>query len=124
MIISDLNSKFIENHNVGKIFVITGMVKNEYPEPRSFVKITGKLYQSGRRLTHNEQVYAGNAISELELRSLELEAIKSRLQNRFGQNRANVNIQPGQSVPFTIVFSDLTQTLEEFTVEIENSSPA
>ncbi len=120
----DLNSKFEKNQLAGKIFIITGLIKNEYSEARSFIKITGKLYEPAKKLSHTEQVYAGNVFSELELRSLDMEAIKNRLNNRFGQNRSNVDIKPGQSVPFMIIFSNLTQKLEEFTVEIESSSPS
>ncbi len=120
----DLNSKFDQNNHAGKIFVITGTIKNEYSEPRSFVKITGRLYEPAKKLSHTEQVYAGNVFSDLELRNLDMEAIKKRLSDRFGQNRSNVNIQPGQTVPFMIIFSMLPQHLEEFTIEIESSSPA
>jgi pilus assembly protein FimV len=124
MIAFDLNSKFEENQHTGKIFIITGIIKNEYSEARSFIKSTGKIYEPAKKLSHTEHVYAGNVFSELELRSLDMEAIKNRLDNRFGQNRSNVNIEPGQSVPFMIIFSNLPQQLEEFTVEIESSSPA
>jgi len=124
LIALDLNSKFDENQHVGKIFIITGIIKNEYSEPRSFVKITGKLYEPAKKLALTEQVYAGNVFSELEFRSLDMEAIKIGLNNRFGQNELNVNIEPGQSVPFMIIFSKLPHQLEEFTVEIESSSPA
>ena len=124
MIILDLNSKFEENQHDGKIFIITGTIKNEYPEARSFIKLTGKLYDTAKKLSKSEQVYAGNVFSELELRSLDMETIKSGLSNRAGQNESNVNIEPGQSVPFMIVFFMLPQQLEEFTVEIDSSTPA
>jgi predicted Zn finger-like uncharacterized protein len=124
LIAVDLNSKFGENRHAGKIFIITGTIKNEYPEPRSFIKITGKLYGPSKNLSHTEQVYAGNMFSELELRSLDMEAIKNRLNNRLGQNRSNENIEPGQTIPFMIIFSKLPQQLEEFEVLIESSSPA
>jgi pilus assembly protein FimV len=124
MVAFDLNSKFEENRHAGKIFIITGVIKNEYSEARSFIKVTGKLYEPQKKLSHTEQVYAGNMVSELELRNLDMEAIKNRLSNRLGQNKSNVKIEPGQSVPFVIIFSNLPQQLEEFTVEIESSSPA
>jgi pilus assembly protein FimV len=124
MVAFDLNSKFEENRHAGKIFIITGVIKNEYSEARSFIKVTGKLYEPQKKLSHTEQVYAGNMVSELELRNLDMEAIKNRLSNRLGQNKSNVKIEPGQSVPFVIMFSNLPQQLEEFTVEIESSSPA
>jgi pilus assembly protein FimV len=48
MVAFDLNSKFEENQHAGKIFIITGVIKNEYSEPRSFIKVTGKLYEPKR----------------------------------------------------------------------------
>ncbi len=122
MHISDLHSRFMDNQNGERIFIITGMVNNEYQEARSLVKITGKIYQSERQLTQSQQVYAGNTVSDLELFSLKPEVIKNRLNNRSGENRTNLNVQPNQSISFMIVFSNLPQNLEEFTVEIDGSS--
>ncbi len=118
----DLDSKFVENQTAGKLFAITGKVKNEYPEPRSFIKISGKLYQPGKKMIQTQTVSAGNVISEMELGALDAESIKKRLTNRFGQNNMNTDIKTGQAVPFMIVFSNLPDQLEEYTVSVESST--
>ena len=54
---------------------------------------------------------------------VDLTAISKKLSNRFGDNRTNVKVQPGQQLPFMVVFSDFPQDLEEFTIEVVGSSP-
>jgi hypothetical protein len=118
----DINSRFIDNTNVGKLFVITGNVKNGYSENRGMVSITGKIFTSGKVAVHEETVYCGNVMSDLELSNLEWDKIEARLANRLGDNRSNVKIEPGKSVPFMVVFSGLPDNLEEFTIEVAGST--
>lgn len=118
----DINSKFIENANAGKLFVITGKVKNGYGENRGMVTLSGKIFSTGKVLANQERVYSGNIMSDLELANLELDKIKARLSNRLGDNRSNVKIEPGQSIPFMVVFSNLPDDLEEFTIEVTGST--
>lgn len=118
----DINSRFIDNANVGKLFVITGMVKNGYAENRSMITLEGKIYSTGKVVVNQEQVYCGNVMSDLELANLEWDKIKARLANRLGDNRSNVKIAPGETIPFMVVFSGLPDDLEEFTIEVTGST--
>ena len=120
----DLDSKFVDSNTAGKLFAITGKVKNEYPEPRSLIKISGKLFQPGKKLVQSQMVYAGNVIAEMELGALDADTIAKRLNDGSGQNNSTANIKPGQAVPFMIVFFNLPDQLEEYTVSVESSSPA
>ena len=119
----DVNSKFLLNVKEGKLFVITGRVKNGYSDARSFIKINGKLYKKGKILSQTETVFCGNVLSDIELSNMELEAIKKRLSNRFGDNKSNMQIKPGGEIPFMIVFSNLPDDLEEFSIVVKSSSP-
>jgi pilus assembly protein FimV len=118
----DINSRFVDNANVGKLFVITGKVKNGYTESRGMVTIVGKIFSSGKVPIHEEIVYCGNVMSDLELANLEWDKIQARLANRLGDNRSNVKIEPGKSIPFMAVFSGLPEDLEEFTIEVTGST--
>ena len=62
-------------------------------------------------------------MSDLELANTELTEIKKRLANRFGDNKGNLNLQPNMGLPFMIVFAELPDDLEEFTVEVAGSFP-
>ena len=117
-----ITGKFIENTQAGDIFVIMGQVRNEYDHPRSFIKITGKLYRKGKALAKTATVYGGNMLSDSDLERLDLVAISKRLQNRFGDNRSNLKVKTGRTIPFLIVFSQLPTNLDEYTVEVAGSS--
>ena len=118
----DINSKFVDNANVGKLFVITGKVKNGYPENRGMISLVGKIFSTGKVPVHEELIYCGNVMSDLELANLEWDKIEARLANRLGDNRSNVKIEPGKSIPFMVVFSGLPDDLEEFTIEPAGST--
>ena len=119
----DLEGKFVTNSKAGKLFVITGRIKNGYSSPRRTVSIRGKLFTKGKTLAKTETIFCGNYLSDMELSSLDLAAIKKRLGNSLGDNRSNTGIKPGQELPFMIVFSDLPGNLEEYAVEVAGSFP-
>ena len=118
----DINSKFVDNANVGKLFVITGKVKNGYEQNRGMITLSGKIFSTGKVPVNQERVYCGNIMSDLELANLEWDKIKARLSNRLGDNRSNVKVEPGESIPFMVVFSGLPEDLEEFTIEVTGST--
>ena len=118
----DINSKFVDNATVGKLFVVSGKVKNGYAENRGMITLEGKIFSTGKVPVNSEKVYCGNVMSDLELANLEWDKIKERLFNRLGDNRSNVKIEPGQSIPFMVVFSGLPEDLEEFTIEVTGST--
>jgi pilus assembly protein FimV len=120
----DVNSKFLLNVKEGKLFVITGRVKNGYSDVRRFIKINGKLYKKGKVLYQTETAFCGNVLSDIELSNMDLEAIKKRLLNRSGDNNSNMQIKPGGEIPFMIVFSNLPEDLEEFSIEVASSTSA
>ena len=118
----DVNSKFLLNVKEGKLFVITGRVKNGYSGVRRFISINGRLYKKGKILDQTETVFCGNFLSDIELSNIELEAIKKRLSNRFGDNKSNMQIKPGGELPFMLIFSNLPEDLEEFSIEVAGST--
>lgn len=119
----DVESAFVKNSKAGKLFKITGKIKNGYSDARSYISVTGKLYTKGKNLVQEETVFCGNVLSDIELSNLELSAIKKRLSNRVGDNNSNVGVKPGQELPFMIVFSNLPVNLEEFAIEAKGSIP-
>ena len=119
----DVDSAFVKNAKAGKLFAITGKIKNGYSDARSYIRVTGKLYTKGKILVQKETIFCGNVLSDIELSNLELSAIKKRLSNRLGDNKSNIRVKPGQELPFMIVFSNLPTNLEEFAIEAEGSIP-
>jgi len=119
---SDINNKFVENSKIGKLLVITGKAKNGYSDARSYISITGKLYAKGNMLS--KTVYCGTILSEPDLLNMDLDAINNRLSNRFGDNKSNVRVKADAIIPFMIVFANLPENLDEFTIEVDRSFPS
>lgn len=119
----DIKSKYMYNNEEGKLFLITGRVKNGYSDVLGFISITVKLYTKGKNLAQTETVFCGNFLSDIELSNMAMKAIKKRLSNRLGDNKSNMQIKPGGELPFMLVFSNLPDDLDEFFIEVESSSP-
>jgi len=120
----DLKSSFANSEKAGKLFVVKGLVTNNYPDKRNFIKIRSSILNSKGKVITSKITFAGTTISDNELQSLSMEEINNLHGNKFGKNNMNINILPKSSIPFVIIFSDLPEDISEFTVEAISSFPA
>jgi len=118
-----VSGKFYQSTKAGSLFCIQGMVFNNYPGSRSFIRVKGSLLDEKGAAIRQKLAFAGNTFSENELKDMSLEQINQGLTNRTGKGNVNVNIKPQASVPFMIVFEELPDNLSEFTVEAVSSAP-
>jgi hypothetical protein len=119
-----IKNRFVENNVVGTLFVITGKVRNDFPGPRSYIEVVGRLFSPGKKNAGNESVYCGNTLTDQELTTLPSSRIKDLLRNKAGKNNSNVNVPSGKVLPYMIVFDNLPGALEEFAVTVKGSLPA
>lgn len=117
-----INGKFVDNSRSGQLFVIQGQIKNDYDHPRSYIRVTGKLYLKGQKIGKTATVYCGNMLPKSDLAAMDIKFISKKLRNRSGDKRSNVKVKTGKRVPFMIVFDKLPRNLDEYTVEVEGSS--
>ncbi len=117
-----IEARFVDDSKGGRLFVIHGKIKNDYDHPRSFIKVTGKIYQKGGKLAKTETVYCGNVLSDSDLTGMTIAVINKRLHNKFGDKKSNLKVKTGETIPFMIVFDKLPQNLDEYTVEVDGSS--
>jgi predicted Zn finger-like uncharacterized protein len=120
----NLEGSFVDSSTAGKLFVVRGSVSNNYPDKRSFIRLRSNILDSKGKIAKSKIVYAGNPISNNDLRTLSMEEINKRLMHRAGRNKINMNIPPNASIPFVFVFDNLPEDVSEFTVEAISSSPA
>jgi hypothetical protein len=111
-----VRSKFVENEKAGKLFVITGQVRNNHRGARNFISVSGKLFAGGKPV-QTKTVFAGNVLSGVQLSNMDMQQITKRLRNRVGDDKSNMNVSSNQTLPFMIVFNNLPDNLEEFVVE-------
>ncbi len=114
---------FVDSEKGGQMFVIRGMVSNQYPTPKSYILIKGSILDNKGKVVESRLSYAGNTFTDEEIKTLPLEDIKKAMQNRDGMARQNFNLSSGATIPFMIVFDNLPDNLSEFAVETVSSSP-
>ncbi|MBW2566585.1 MAG: zinc-ribbon domain-containing protein [Deltaproteobacteria bacterium] len=119
-----ITTEFVENSTVGRLFVIKGIARNDYPEARNFIRVRGVLYAQDGKAVIDKKSYCGNVLSDSQLQTLDKTAMEMRMQNRFGVGKTNSNISTGTEVPFMVMFTDLPQDLGEFSVEVVSSAKA
>ena len=119
----DIDSKFISNKKSGRLFVITGEILNQYDNARGFIQIKGNIYASGGQLVETKSVHCGNFLSDKDLAAKPFADIQRYLTNKLGAGGAGtLKVGPGKTLPFMIVFADLPNDIEEFSVEIIDSA--
>lgn len=120
----NLQGSFITNRKEGEIFVIRGLAVNDYPEAQAAIQVKGIIFDKDGKQLLQKTIFCGNPISDNDLRKLPYSKMEEMMGNQFGESLANLNVTPGQSIPFTIVFRKLPKTLSEFVVEVADSKPA
>ncbi|MDR1487498.1 MAG: zinc-ribbon domain-containing protein [Deltaproteobacteria bacterium] len=115
---------YIMNQEAGPLLVIAGRIQNGYEMRISHIRVKASLKNSSGSVLSERQVFAGNYLTEEELKTLPIKEILAKLTPRGGQNGQNQNIPPGQAVPFMIVFDKLPADLAEYNVEPVSYAPA
>ena len=117
---------FVDNQRDGQLFVIQGRVRNEFAKPRRSIHLRAKLYTSDGETARQLDFYAGNVLSDKQLRSMSLGDLLGLIQRPpIAQQRERV-IAVQEEVSFTVPFGDLPELtkLSDYSVEILASQPA
>jgi pilus assembly protein FimV len=121
----DINSKFVDNEEAGRLFVITGKVRNSYSTSRDKIRVEGKLYTTGKVLAETGQSYAGFVINDQDLASLPISEINRRLNSPPQGSSVETAVGPGQNLGFMLVFANLppVDQLDQFDIVLISSAP-
>lgn len=113
-----VNGRFVTNSKAGTLFVITGRVENPSDSACRFIQIQGNLITQTQKPAKTKTVYCGNIIPEEVLKTGTMEDIDKALNIKAGGSDLNAKIAPRGSIPFMIVFSELPEKLQNFTVKV------
>jgi predicted Zn finger-like uncharacterized protein len=116
-----IRSEFVENSTAGRLVVIKGKVRNDYPEARNFIMVRAVVYAIDGKLIQRKTAYCGNTLSDSDLQTLDKATIDAKLRNKFGDERSSCRVPSGKVIPFVVVFSDLPDELGEFSVSVVSS---
>jgi len=120
----NLEGKFIQNEQVGELFLIRGEAINNFPEPRAAIQVKGIIFDQNGKPLLQKTVFCGNPIADDKLQALSFKELEKIMGNQFGDGLSNLKIESQQSIPFDIVFKDLPKNLSEFSVKVTSSNPA
>jgi len=117
---ASINGRFVSNPTAGELFIVTGRIENPSTIAYSHIKVKGTLLTKDKTKAGTQIAYCGNIISEETLKTGNISDITNQLTVKQGLQNTNVNIKPGASVLFMLVFSNLPENLTNFTVEVVN----
>ncbi len=96
----------------GLVYLVSGQITNNSRNVVNFVKIKGEFKSAGEDV-YEQTIYAGNTLSENELKTLPIEDTMLKLKRKSGDidfndprrlAGLNYGIKPNESIPFYIVF--------------------
>ncbi|MBS3808934.1 MAG: zinc-ribbon domain-containing protein [Desulfobacterales bacterium] len=112
---------FVNNANAGRLLVVTGRVTNRYEHARGNILVRANVLDSGGNRIKRAAAYCGNMFTPNQLKTLDLQSINQRLSRSEGEGGANSRVGPNQSIPFTVVLSDLPENMASLKVEVVSS---
>jgi predicted Zn finger-like uncharacterized protein len=111
------------NGRAGQMLVIQGAVVNNYPATRSAITVKGVLLDAAGQTLLQQTVFCGNKLDDAALASMSFASIEEAMNNPFGEAFSNMNVAPGSSVSFTIVFRNPPKNIANINVEVISSEP-
>jgi predicted Zn finger-like uncharacterized protein len=101
----------------GRMFVLKGQVANIGPATRGRIRLHAALLDNTGKMLVEKTVYAGNVLGGEALRVADRETIEKTLSSPFGEKLANLDVAPGKSVPFMVVFLDIPEGIDTYMLE-------
>ena len=114
--------RFVRNEKAGELLVVSGTVTNRYDHARKRIKVQANLYDASGKLIRTSRSLSGISLTDNELKSLDIKTIEDKLNNRKGNPKLDVVLNPGQKTSFTVVFSNLPDNMDELSCEVIASS--
>jgi predicted Zn finger-like uncharacterized protein len=111
--VTGINGFYIQSNSEGRLFVIKGIVINNFSGPRSPIPITGTLKDDHGRVLQEKTVYAGITLTEDQIKGQSLSEMDRTLVDKTYLG----DVGPGQTVPFTVVFGNPPGNMSSYTAE-------
>jgi predicted Zn finger-like uncharacterized protein len=120
--LENVRQYFVPNEKEGQLFIIEGKAVNRFPEARELIRLKASLFDSQGQEVAAQEFMCGNVVSLYQLQVSSKADIEAALTAKVGILTNNTNIQPGASVPFMTVFFHAPESVEEFGLEVLQST--
>jgi hypothetical protein len=105
-----------------RIFVIKGQVTNRSSAEKSGIRILASLLDNTGAVLMEETVYAGNVVSGEKLKTENRETLRKALANPLGEHLMNMDVPPGKSIPFMVLFFDAPENIDSYKLEAKDGT--
>ena len=122
--VQNVKAYFIPKAAAGELLVITGDALNSHKKARAALQVKGMVFGANNQALATKTAYAGNPLSQEQLASMTAEKIEAAMNNQFGDSLANLEVQPGKTIPFAIVIINPPKEGKDFGVEPAGSTVA
>jgi predicted Zn finger-like uncharacterized protein len=125
IVLQDIRQYYVDNDKAGRVFVVEGKAVNDFEGPKEHVTVQVSLLDADGETLAEKTFLAGNTLDLYGLQNLSREKIEEALSDRMDVASKNMNVKPGQGVPFMSVFFDPPAGVREFLVKVVDvSDPA
>ncbi len=122
--VQNVKAYFVPKAAAGELLVITGEALNSYKKPRAALQVKGMVFGANSQPVATKTAFAGNTLTREQLQEMPVEKIEAAMNNQFGDSLANLEVQPGKTIPFTIVIVNPPKDGKDFGVEPLGSTVA
>jgi len=102
--ISSLNGEFLVNREAGEIFAVTGEALNTSGRALTALRVRGTVYDATGQVLAQRTVYCGNSLTRDQMAGMPFSELEKAMNRQFGDSLANLDVAPGKSIPFMVVF--------------------
>ncbi len=118
MTMRNVRQYYVENEKIGSVFVIEGLIVNEFPVPKDLIEVEAAIYGTDKNALMQKKQLAGPVLSLFQLQVLGEEELESFLTNQIEILSRNTNVPPNGEVPFMVLFYNPPPDVAEFGVKI------
>lgn len=123
IVLSIEGSSYVKNREAGQLLVVQGAATNNFPTARTAISVKGVLLDAAGKVLQQQTLFCGNYLDETKLRTMKYAQIEEAMNNQFGDSLSNINVSPGKTLRFTIVFRNVPKEMANINVEVVDSKP-
>ncbi|MFO7717321.1 MAG: DUF3426 domain-containing protein [Desulfohalobium sp.] len=118
IVLRDVRQYFVDNEEIGELFVIEGKAVNTFSSPKGLIRLEARLFDAESSVVAEKTFLCGNTVSLFQLQVLSQEKLESALEAKVGVLTKNTSVPPQESVPFMAVFFSPPSSVEEFGLRV------
>ena len=121
--VGETNMRFVNNAELGRLLVLTGKLRNDYQQPRSFIQLKAQALAEGGRVLSECLAYAGNIVPEEDLPTVGQDILNMILEQKNVNQGLRANIAPEGEIEYMLVLPNVGNELTEYVVDLVGSEP-